>query len=90
MVGMTGFEPAAFASRTQRSTKLSHIPLYTIYPNPKTGLSSDSGKNRGINPCRTIYYPQNRHRVKFLRFFLYRALNYKRKNFYCIHILFLI
>ena len=23
---MTGFEPAAFASRTQRSTKLSHIP----------------------------------------------------------------
>lgn len=26
MVGMTGFEPAAFASRTQRSTKLSHIP----------------------------------------------------------------
>ena len=27
MVGMTGFEPAAFASRTQRSTKLSHIPL---------------------------------------------------------------
>ena len=27
MVGMTGFEPAASASRTQRSTKLSHIPL---------------------------------------------------------------
>ena len=27
LVGMTGFEPAAFASRTQRSTKLSHIPL---------------------------------------------------------------
>lgn len=26
LVGMTGFEPAAFASRTQRSTKLSHIP----------------------------------------------------------------
>ena len=26
MVGMTGFEPAASASRTQRSTKLSHIP----------------------------------------------------------------
>ena len=27
LVGMTGFEPAAFASRTQRSTKLSHIPI---------------------------------------------------------------
>ena len=27
MVGMTGFEPATSASRTQRSTKLSHIPL---------------------------------------------------------------
>ena len=26
MVGMTGFEPTASASRTQRSTKLSHIP----------------------------------------------------------------
>ena len=26
-VGMTGFEPATSASRTQRSTKLSHIPL---------------------------------------------------------------
>ena len=28
LVGMTGFEPAAFASRTQRSTKLSHIPKF--------------------------------------------------------------
>ena len=27
MVGMTGFEPATSASRTQRSTKLSHIPF---------------------------------------------------------------
>ena len=26
LVGMTGFEPATSASRTQRSTKLSHIP----------------------------------------------------------------
>ena len=26
-VGMTGFEPATSASRTQRSTKLSHIPI---------------------------------------------------------------
>ena len=26
MVGLTGFEPAASASRTQRSTKLSHNP----------------------------------------------------------------
>ena len=30
LVGMTGFEPAAFASRTQRSTKLSHIPASAI------------------------------------------------------------
>ncbi len=28
MVEMTGFEPAASASRTQRSTKLSHISLF--------------------------------------------------------------
>ena len=26
LVGMAGFEPAVSASRTQRSTKLSHIP----------------------------------------------------------------
>ncbi len=31
VVGMTGFEPAAFASRTQRSTKLSHIPKILCY-----------------------------------------------------------
>ena len=30
MVGMTGFEPAASASRTQRSTKLSHNPDFDI------------------------------------------------------------
>ena len=29
MVGLTGFEPAASASRTQRSTKLSHNPILT-------------------------------------------------------------
>ncbi len=28
LVGLTGFEPAASASRTQRSTKLSHNPKY--------------------------------------------------------------
>ena len=28
LVEMTGFEPAASASRTQRSTKLSHISLF--------------------------------------------------------------
>ena len=31
LVGMTGFEPAASASRTQRSTKLSHIPICIIH-----------------------------------------------------------
>ena len=36
MVGMTGFEPATSASRTQRSTKLSHIPLFD-----SEGLQSD-------------------------------------------------
>ena len=28
MVGTTGFEPATSASRTQRSTKLSHVPTH--------------------------------------------------------------
>ena len=28
MVGMTGFEPATSASRTQRSTKLSHASIF--------------------------------------------------------------
>ena len=28
IVGATGFEPATSASRTQRSTKLSHAPIY--------------------------------------------------------------
>ena len=31
MVGMTGFEPAASASRTQRSTKLSHTSLFVLF-----------------------------------------------------------
>ena len=30
LVGVTGFEPAASASRTQRSTKLSHTPICHI------------------------------------------------------------
>ena len=30
MVGLTGFEPAASASRTQRSTKLSHSPTLLL------------------------------------------------------------
>ena len=30
MVGMTGFEPAASASRTQRSTKLSHATIINM------------------------------------------------------------
>ena len=30
LVEMTGFEPAASASRTQRSTKLSHISQYSV------------------------------------------------------------
>ena len=30
LVEMTGFEPAASASRTQRSTKLSHISKYLM------------------------------------------------------------
>ena len=27
-IGLVGFEPTASASRTQRSTKLSHSPIY--------------------------------------------------------------
>ena len=40
LVGMTGFEPAAFASRTQRSTKLSHtsICLYIMHDVWKTTI----------------------------------------------------
>jgi len=40
LVGMTGFEPATSAFRTQRSTKLSHIPTGT-YDNtsPSSGSS---------------------------------------------------
>ena len=37
MVGVKGFEPSTSASRTQRSTKLSHTPaasLYSILPRP--------------------------------------------------------
>ena len=30
LVGITGFEPATSASRTQRSTKLSHIPKQNV------------------------------------------------------------
>ena len=30
IVGATGFEPATSASRTQRSTKLSHAPSYLL------------------------------------------------------------
>ena len=31
MVGVAGLEPAAFASRTQHSTKLSHTPIEFNY-----------------------------------------------------------
>jgi hypothetical protein len=31
MVGVAGLEPAAFASRTQHSTKLSHTPIGLYY-----------------------------------------------------------
>lgn len=31
VVGLVGFEPTASASRTQRSTKLSHSPKSLIY-----------------------------------------------------------
>ena len=31
LIGVTGFEPATSASRTQRSTKLSHTPLLNFY-----------------------------------------------------------
>ena len=45
MVGMTGFEPAASASRTQRSTKLSHIPktigLYHYRRHPSTNFFTE-------------------------------------------------
>jgi hypothetical protein len=36
-VGLVGFEPTASASRTQRSTKLSHSPNFLATPPPVTG-----------------------------------------------------
>ncbi len=36
IIEMTGFEPAASASRTQRSTKLSHISLYSAAKQHRT------------------------------------------------------
>ena len=30
-IGVTGFEPATSASRTQRSTKLSHTPIFILH-----------------------------------------------------------
>ena len=39
LVGMTGFEPATSRSRTERSTKLSHIPTRTYdFSTPAEGL----------------------------------------------------
>jgi hypothetical protein len=41
---MTGFEPATSASRTQRSTKLSHIPTgRKMLPQPFAGPDSAGG-----------------------------------------------
>ena len=38
MVGMTGFEPATFWSRTRRATKLRYIPtLYILTPQMSLG-----------------------------------------------------
>ena len=36
MVGARGFEPPASASRTQRSTRLSHAPTLKVVSNDKT------------------------------------------------------
>jgi hypothetical protein len=36
-VGLVGFEPTASASRTQRSTKLSHSPNFLATHPPVTG-----------------------------------------------------
>ena len=41
MVGLVGFEPTASASRTQRSTKLSHSPFFVPY---RTRQFSPQGK----------------------------------------------
>ena len=55
MVGTTGFEPATSASRTQRSTRLSHVPS----PNPHIsriaccdrGYGRPSGRPRVSDPA---------------------------------------
>ena len=61
MVGMTGFEPATSASRTQRSTKLSHIPLLrlagAIVPH---FLQKKRGHANALHKyeCRFVTYPK--------------------------------
>ncbi len=51
MVGMTGFEPAASASRTQRSTKLSHIPAQVIVCNLTGFVNKRAGDWGGNMMC---------------------------------------
>ncbi len=47
---MTGFEPAASASRTQRSTKLSHIPKCALADSERYDTTyADTGKRKLAN-----------------------------------------
>jgi hypothetical protein len=52
VVGMTGFEPATSASRTQRSTKLSHIPTGIYYGREAPNSMSFQRPSR---PVGTLY-----------------------------------
>ena len=44
VVEVTGFEPATFASRTQRSTKLSHTSKKSVSENNNNYYNTESGK----------------------------------------------
>ena len=53
LVEVTGLEPAASASRTQRSTKLSHTSITNIYFFKKYVLNSQFALLRSANSCGT-------------------------------------
>ena len=53
MVGVTGFEPAASWSRTKRSTKLSHTPVFffrkVYYNTEKRVCQAKTAQNKKEN-----------------------------------------
>lgn len=63
LVGMTGFEPAVSASRTRRSTSLSHIPL-----SRERLLAESISKGKGFEPISLDSPPGGRERFSLDNF----------------------